>query len=63
MHMVVRSRFAEDTLEESVARGVRQYVILGAGFDSFAYRRPVWASDIRSSRWISRRRRRKNSNG
>jgi methyltransferase (TIGR00027 family) len=37
--MVVRQRYAEDALDEAVARGVGQYVILGAGLDSFAYRR------------------------
>lgn len=36
----MRSRFAEDELRAAVARGVRQYVILGAGFDTFAYRNP-----------------------
>jgi methyltransferase (TIGR00027 family) len=35
----VRSRFAEDLVEQAVASGVEQYVILGAGLDSFAYRR------------------------
>jgi len=38
--MAVRSRYAEDRLAEAVARGVRQYVILGAGLDTFAYRNP-----------------------
>ena len=38
--MVVRSRYAEDELARSIQRGVRQYVILGAGLDSFAYRNP-----------------------
>jgi methyltransferase (TIGR00027 family) len=38
--MVARSRFAEDALAEAVARGVRQYVVLGAGLDTFAYRNP-----------------------
>jgi methyltransferase (TIGR00027 family) len=37
---VMRSRFAEDELAAAVGRGVRQYVILGAGFDTFAYRNP-----------------------
>ena len=37
---VVRQRFAEEELAKAVARGVRQYVILGAGLDSLAYRRP-----------------------
>lgn len=36
--MAVRSRYAEDQLAESVARGVSQYVILGAGLDTSAYR-------------------------
>jgi methyltransferase (TIGR00027 family) len=35
----IRSRFAEDLVEQAAARGVEQYVILGAGLDSFAYRR------------------------
>ncbi|MDE1154565.1 MAG: class I SAM-dependent methyltransferase [Acidobacteriaceae bacterium] len=39
--MVVRSRFAEDVLAASVARGVAtQYLLLGAGLDTFAYRNP-----------------------
>lgn len=36
--MVVRSRVAEDALREAIGRGVRQYVILGAGLDTSAYR-------------------------
>jgi len=35
-----RSRFAEDELGEAYRRGIRQYVVLGAGFDTFAYRNP-----------------------
>jgi methyltransferase (TIGR00027 family) len=38
--LVARSRFAEDCAGEAVARGVGQYVLLGAGFDTFAYRNP-----------------------
>lgn len=38
--MVARSRYAEDTLAEAVAGGVRQYVLLGAGLDTFAHRNP-----------------------
>lgn len=38
--MVARSRFAEDHLAEAVWRGVKQYVVLGAGLDTFAYRNP-----------------------
>ncbi len=33
--VVARSRTAEDTLAEAVTRGVRQYVLLGAGLDTF----------------------------
>lgn len=36
--IAARSRFSEDTLAEAVARGVHQYVLLGAGLDTFAYR-------------------------
>jgi methyltransferase (TIGR00027 family) len=36
--MAVRSRYAEDQLDAAVAGGVRQYVVLGAGLDTFAYR-------------------------
>jgi methyltransferase (TIGR00027 family) len=38
--VAARSRFAEDELSLGVRRGVRQYVILGAGLDTFAYRNP-----------------------
>src|SRR5262245_15805567 len=38
--IVVRSRYAEDELARAVPRGVRQYVVLGAGLDTFAYRNP-----------------------
>lgn len=38
--LAVRSRFAEDLLAEAVASGVRQYVVLGAGLDTFACRNP-----------------------
>src|SRR5271169_5540690 len=38
--MAARSRYAEDELARAVAHGVRQYVVLGAGLDTFAYRNP-----------------------
>jgi methyltransferase (TIGR00027 family) len=38
--LVARSRYAEDNLAYAVARGVRQYVLLGAGLDTFGYRNP-----------------------
>jgi methyltransferase (TIGR00027 family) len=43
---IMRSRYTEDCLAESLVRGVRQYVILGAGLDTFAYRQPAWVSAI-----------------
>jgi methyltransferase (TIGR00027 family) len=46
-HVVLRTRFAEERLEEAIQRGVRQYVILGAGFETFAYRQPAWATSLR----------------
>jgi len=36
-------RFTEDRLEEAVRRGIAQYVVLGAGLDTFGYRQPKWA--------------------
>lgn len=39
-YMAVRSRFAEDQLTFAVSRGVAQYVLLGAGLDTFAWRNP-----------------------
>jgi len=38
--VMVRNRYAEDELARSIQRGVRQYIILGAGLDTFAYRNP-----------------------
>jgi methyltransferase (TIGR00027 family) len=40
---VVRARYAEDALAAAAERGIRQYVILGAGLDTFAYRSPLAA--------------------
>lgn len=36
--MCARSRFAEDALEQAIAAGVRQYLVLGAGLDTYAAR-------------------------
>ena len=36
-----RSRYAEDGLADAIGRGIGQYVLLGAGLDSFAYRSPL----------------------
>jgi len=38
--MAVRSRYTEDRLAEAVGQGITQYVVLGAGLDTFAYRNP-----------------------
>lgn len=38
--MAARSRYTEDRLAAAVAGGVNQYVVLGAGLDTFAYRNP-----------------------
>jgi methyltransferase (TIGR00027 family) len=39
--VVCRSRYTEDRVAEAVERGVAQYVLLGAGLDSFGYRSPL----------------------
>jgi methyltransferase (TIGR00027 family) len=39
-YLVARSRYAEDNLKRAVESGVDQYVLLGAGLDTFAYRNP-----------------------
>jgi methyltransferase (TIGR00027 family) len=44
--VILRSRYTEDALKGAVARGISQYVIIGAGFDSFICRRPAWAEDV-----------------
>jgi len=46
-HVVLRSRVAEDALRDAAARGIQQYVLLGAGLDTFAYRQPAWAGGLR----------------
>ncbi|HEY6351493.1 MAG TPA: class I SAM-dependent methyltransferase [Candidatus Angelobacter sp.] len=38
--ITARSRYAEDQLAHAVIRGTRQYVVLGAGLDTFACRNP-----------------------
>lgn len=45
LFLSIRSRVAEDELARAVERGVRQYVVLGAGLDTFAYRNPY--ADLR----------------
>src|SRR5437764_7037458 len=45
--IVARARFIEDLVVEEAGRGLSQYVILGAGLDSFAQRRPAAASGVK----------------
>lgn len=44
--IVARARFIEDLVIEQVNQGVNQYVILGAGLDTFVQRRPDMASQL-----------------
>src|SRR5262249_26202894 len=44
--IMARARFVEDLVSEQAARGVGQYVILGAGLDTFAQRPPELASRL-----------------
>lgn len=58
--IAARSRYAEDQLASAVARGVTQYVVLGAGLDTFAYRNPyptlrVWEVDLPGAQDAKRR--------
>ena len=39
LFIAMRSRFAEDSARDAIADGVRQILVLGAGLDTFAYRR------------------------
>jgi O-methyltransferase involved in polyketide biosynthesis len=45
-NVITRTRYTEDALRAAVARGVRQYVLIGAGFDSFCLRRPDFAQQL-----------------
>jgi methyltransferase (TIGR00027 family) len=44
--IVARARFVEDLVADEAGRGVNQYVILGAGLDTFAQRKPDLASKL-----------------
>lgn len=46
--IVARARFIEDLVIEQLGRGVGQYLILGAGLDTFVQRRPEIASRLRT---------------
>ena len=39
--LVARSRYAEDNLRRALESGVNQYVLLGAGLDTFAYQKSL----------------------
>jgi methyltransferase (TIGR00027 family) len=45
--MAARSRYAEDELARAIERGARQYIVLGAGLDTFAYRNPYPEAELR----------------
>ncbi len=45
--IVARARFIEDLVAQEAGRGVGQYVILGAGLDSFAQRRPEFVARLK----------------
>ena len=44
--ILARARFIEDLVETELATGLQQYVILGAGLDTFAQRRPALAAKL-----------------
>jgi methyltransferase (TIGR00027 family) len=45
-NVITRTRFAEDALQAAVIKGIRQYVLIGAGFDSFSLRLPQFAAGL-----------------
>lgn len=42
-----RAAFANSSLRNAVDIGTEQYIICGAGYDTFAYRRPEWAQNLK----------------
>lgn len=44
--VIARSRYAEDSLAAAIAAGTRQYVLIGAGLDTYALRVPANAQDV-----------------
>jgi methyltransferase (TIGR00027 family) len=44
--VLLRSRYTEDLLAQAVPQGVGQFVILGAGLDTFAFRQPAFARQL-----------------
>ena len=45
-NVIMRARYAEDALQAAVSKGVSQYVLIGAGFDSFSLRRPAYSASL-----------------
>ena len=45
-HVLLRSRYAEDCLRAAYAQGVRQYILLGAGLDTYAWRQAPGMEDL-----------------
>ncbi len=45
-NVIMRTRYTEDALQAGVSRGIQQYVLIGAGFDSFSLRLPEFAVDL-----------------
>jgi methyltransferase (TIGR00027 family) len=45
-NVITRTRYAEDALQAAMTRGVRQYALIGAGFDSYCLRRPKFADHL-----------------
>jgi methyltransferase (TIGR00027 family) len=45
-NVITRTRYAEDALKTAIEAGVEQYVLIGAGFDSFALRRPPFSAAL-----------------
>lgn len=45
--LLSRAKYTEEKLEQAVSKGISQYVIIGAGFDSFCLRRPDFSAGLR----------------
>ena len=45
-NVISRARYTEDTMEKAFRQGVRRCVILGAGMDTFAFRRPEMLAEL-----------------
>lgn len=43
---LARAAFTEEALRDAAADGAAQYLLFGAGYDTFAYRQPDWAARL-----------------